>query len=370
MNRNRQLSDPSRFSGMAAGFFMATLGAVLFSGKAIVVKFTYRYGIDAVTLIAFRMLFAMPFFAAVAWWQARRAARGELPVLSWRERGQLCALGLLGYYLSSFLDFLGLRHITAGLERLILFLSPSLVVLLSAWWLKRPVTRRQWGAMLLSYVGVALVLSHDLSQSGAGADVLTGSFFVFCSALSYSVYLICSGELVERVGATRLVTYAMLVSCVASLIQFFLIHPASVLVQPAAVYGYSVIHATVNTVLPVFMLMWAVALVGAPTASLLGMVGPCRSCSWRRGSSTSPLRCGSWPVPRWCWRACSSWPGAAARPGHSAGRDPIRMIPHYLIRSQGGPHGQQHRQGSPHRTARRPGSPASRRRRGAAAGGQ
>ncbi|QBU43146.1 EamA family transporter [Bordetella pertussis] len=274
MNRNRQLSDPSRFSGMAAGFFMATLGAVLFSGKAIVVKFTYRYGIDAVTLIAFRMLFAMPFFAAVAWWQARRAARGELPVLSWREHGQLCALGLLGYYLSSFLDFLGLRHITAGLERLILFLSPSLVVLLSAWWLKRPVTRRQWGAMLLSYVGVALVLSHDLSQSGAGADVLTGSFFVFCSALSYSVYLICSGELVERVGATRLVTYAMLVSCVASLIQFFLIHPASVLVQPAAVYGYSVIHATVNTVLPVFMLMWAVALVGAPTASLLGMVGP------------------------------------------------------------------------------------------------
>ena len=88
------------------------------------------------------------------------------------------------------------------------------------------------------------------------------------------MYLICSGELVERVGATRLVAYAMLVSCVASLIQFFLIHPASVLVQPAAVYGYSVIHATVNTVLPVFMLMWAVALVGAPTASLLGMVGP------------------------------------------------------------------------------------------------
>ncbi|MDQ8030690.1 EamA family transporter [Bordetella genomosp. 1] len=273
MNRLQEHLQSSRQAQIAAGYAMAGLGAVLFSAKAIVVKFTYRYGIDAVTLIAFRMMFAMPFFAAVAWWQARRAARGEIPVLTWRERITLILLGLLGYYLSSFLDFLGLRYVSAGLERLILFLSPSLVVLLSAWWFKRAVTRRQMLAMALSYAGVVLVFAHDVGQN-AGSDVLLGSLFVFGSALSYSVYLICSGELVKRVGATRLVAYAMLVSCVACVIQFFLVHPPEVLIQPAGVYGYSLIHATLNTVVPVFMLMWAVALVGAPTASLLGMLGP------------------------------------------------------------------------------------------------
>ena len=121
MNRIARLLPVSRPSSRAAGFFMAALGAVLFSGKAIVVKFTYRYGIDAVTLIAFRMLFAMPFFAAVAWHQSRLAARGQIVVMTWKERLQVCLLGLLGYYLSSFLDFLGLRYITASLERLILF---------------------------------------------------------------------------------------------------------------------------------------------------------------------------------------------------------------------------------------------------------
>lgn len=273
MNRIAKLLPSSLPSGRAAGILMAMLGAVLFSAKAIVVKFTYRYGIDAVTLIAFRMLFAMPFFAAVAWHQSRRAARGEIVTMTAKERVQVIVLGLLGYYLSSFLDFLGLRYITASLERLILFLSPSLVVLLSAFWFKRPIERRQWLAMVLSYAGVVLVFAHDLSFGG-GSEVLLGSLFVFGSAASYSVYLICSGELIKRVGPTRLVAYAMLVSCVACIIQFFLIHPPSILLQPAGVYGYSVIHATLNTVVPVFMLMWAVSLIGAPTASLLGMVGP------------------------------------------------------------------------------------------------
>lgn len=273
MNRPARYWPTTVVSPRILGFVLATLGAVLFAAKAIVVKLTYRYDIDAVTLIAFRMLFAMPFFAAVAWRESRRAARGELPVLTRRERVQLCLLGLLGYYLSSFLDFLGLRYVTASLERLILFLSPTLVVLLSAWWLKRPVSSRQWVAMLASYLGVVLVFAQDL-QHGAGSHVALGAFYIFGSALSYAVYLICTGELVKRVGATRLVAYAMLVSCLACILQFFLVHPPAMLVQPAGVYGYSLIHATLNTVLPVFMLMWAVALIGAPTASLLGMVGP------------------------------------------------------------------------------------------------
>lgn len=282
MNRSADTAAPapallvSPSSRRLAGILLACIGAILFAAKAVVVKLTYRYGIDSVTVIAFRMLFSAPFFAAVAWWQAGKARRGELPVLTRRECALIWGMGLLGYYLSSFLDFLGLQYVSAGLERLVLFLSPSMVVLISACWFRRPVSRRQWFSMLLCYAGVVLVFAHDLGgREGADGKVWLGSLYVFGSALAYAIYLSCTGELVKRVGATRLVAYAMLVSSLACVLQFFFVHPAILLLQqPAGVYGYSIIHAVFNTVLPVFMLMWAVALVGAPTASLLGMVGP------------------------------------------------------------------------------------------------
>jgi drug/metabolite transporter (DMT)-like permease len=273
MNSTVATSATEHLSSRAVGIFLATLGAVLFSGKAIVVKFTYRYGVDAVTLIAFRMLFSLPFFAFIGWRQSRRAARGEIPVLTWAERARVVLLGLIGYYLSSFLDFLGLQYISVGLERLILFLSPTLVLLITAFWLKRPIAPRQWLALLLSYVGVVLVFAHDMSQAGRGT-VLLGSAFVFASAFMYALYLIGSGELVKRLGAIRLTAYAMSVSSIACLIQFFLLHPPAALLQPAGFYGLSLIHATVNTVLPVFMIMGAVSRIGPPMAAQLGMLGP------------------------------------------------------------------------------------------------
>jgi len=256
-----------------AGFALALAGAILFSAKAVIAKLTYRHGIDAVTLIALRMLFAMPVFAVVGGLQAAAAWRGDIARLSWRERGQIVGLGLLGYYLSSFLDFLGLLYINAGLERLILFLSPTMVLLISAFWLKRPIARRQWVALVLSYLGVVLVFIQDVSL--AGTAVLLGSAYVFASAATYAVYLIASGELIARVGATRLVAYAMLVSCAACLVQYALVHGLATLATlGSAVYGLSVIHALFNTALPVFMIMWAVDRIGAPLASQLGMIGP------------------------------------------------------------------------------------------------
>jgi drug/metabolite transporter (DMT)-like permease len=273
MNSTVATPAAARVSSRATGFFLAALGAILFSGKAIVVKFTYEYGVDAVTLIAFRMLFSLPFFAVIGWQQARRARRGEIPVLTRPEHVRVVILGLIGYYLSSFLDFLGLRYISVGLERLILFLAPTLVLLITAFWLKRVIAMRQWVALFLSYAGVVLVFAHDVAQTGRDA-VLLGSAFVFASAFTYALYLIGSGELVKRVGSIRLTAYAMSVSSIASLIQFFVVHPASTLVQPIGFYGLSLIHATVNTVLPVFMIMGAVSRIGPPLASQLGMLGP------------------------------------------------------------------------------------------------
>ncbi|MEI2418049.1 DMT family transporter [Orrella sp. JC864] len=254
------------------GIILAAAGAILFAGKAIVVKLTYRYDVDAVTVIALRMLFSLPFFLAIGWYEARRARRGQQPRLSRRDAALLTGLGLLGYYLSSFLDFIGLQYTSAGLERLILFLSPTFVLLITAAWLKRPIAPAQWLALALSYAGVIMVFAQDVSFGGE--HVVRGSLFVLASALTYALYLIGSGELVAKVGSTRLVAYAMTVSCFACLVQFFVVHGTSQIVQPWGVYGWSMVHAVVNTVLPVFMIMWAVARVGAPVVSQVGMIGP------------------------------------------------------------------------------------------------
>jgi drug/metabolite transporter (DMT)-like permease len=248
------------------GLAIAIIGAILFSAKAIVAKLIYRYPVDAVTLIGFRMLFSLPFFAVVALWQMR----GAKP-LSGRERIKVAILGLLGYYLSSFLDFIGLQYITAGLERLILFLTPSFVLLISALFLRKRIARLEWLALSVSYLGTVLVFLHDAKTGGP--NVPLGGAFVLASAVSYSVYLLMSGELVRRIGALRLVAYAMCVSSAACILQFLLLRPDALL-QPAPVYGLSLVNAVLCTVLPVFLTMIAVERIGAAGASLSGMVGP------------------------------------------------------------------------------------------------
>ncbi|MES2153013.1 MAG: DMT family transporter [Pseudomonadota bacterium] len=252
---------------LLGGLAIAIGGAVLFSTKAIVAKLLYRYHIDAVTLIAFRMLFSLPVFAAVALWKMRVG-----PPLSVADRWRIVGLGLVGYYLSSFLDFLGLQYISVGLERLILFLTPTFVLLMTSLYFKRRISRLEWVALALSYCGIVLVFVHDLS-GGAGNTVL-GALFVLASALAYGVYLLFSGELVKRVGSLRLVAYAMCVSSVACIVQFFLLRPASLLIQPAPVYWLSLVNGIFCTIFPVFMTMVAVQRIGAPSASQAGMIGP------------------------------------------------------------------------------------------------
>jgi len=254
-------------AALVAGLSIAIAGAVLFSTKAVVAKLLYRYHIDAVTLIAFRMLFSLPVFAAVAVWKMRTA-----PPLSKRDRWRIVGLGLVGYYLSSYLDFLGLQHISVGLERLILFLTPTFVLLANVLILKRRVKKAEWAALALAYAGIVLVFVHDLA-GGSGSTIL-GSLLVLGSAIAYALYLLGTGEMVRRIGSLRLVAYAMCVSSAACLAQFFLLRPASMLVQPAEVYWLSLVNGVFCTIFPVFMTMAAVQRIGAATASQAGMIGP------------------------------------------------------------------------------------------------
>ena len=178
------------WSAHTGGMVLALAGAIAFSGKAIIVKLSYRYGVDAVTVIMYRMLFALPFFVAMAWWASRQPHALANP-LSRRDLLAISGLGFLGYYLASFLDFLGLQTITASLERLILYLNPTLVMLLSAAIYKHRLQARRVWAMAISYGGVLVVFAHEVSFSGEG--VVTGSAFVLASALSYALYLMFSG---------------------------------------------------------------------------------------------------------------------------------------------------------------------------------
>jgi drug/metabolite transporter (DMT)-like permease len=259
--------QPSDRSALVGGLAIAIVGAVLFSTKAVVAKLLYRYQIDAVTLIAFRMLFSLPVFAVVALWQMRT----EAP-LSVGDRWRLLGLGLIGYYISSFLDFLGLQYISVGLERLILFLTPTFVLLITAVFLKRRISLPEWLALGLSYCGIVLVFVHDLG--GGQRDVVAGSLLVLAAAVTYAIYLLGSGELVRRIGSLRLVSYAMCVSSAACLVQFFALRPPALLIQPVQVYGLSLVNAVFCTILPVFMTMTAVQRIGATTASQAGMIGP------------------------------------------------------------------------------------------------
>lgn len=252
---------------VVSGLALAVAGAVLFSAKAIVVKLAYRHGVDAETLLALRMLMAVPFFGVALWWTSRGAPR-----LSGRDHAVLLTIGVLGYYAASYFDFLGLQYISAGLERLILYLNPTLVLLLSVVLLGRPVSRAERVALALSYGGILLAFWHDVRLDASG--VLLGSVLVFGSAVCYAVYLVLSGERVRRIGAIRLTAYAMCVATVGVCLQFALLRPLGYLAQPSPVLWLSLVNALLCTVLPVFATMMAVARIGAGPVALAGMIGP------------------------------------------------------------------------------------------------
>jgi len=249
------------------GLLLAVLGAIGFSGKAIIVKLAYRHGVDAVTLLMWRMLLALPFFLVMAWWSGR--GKPALTRQDWRDIG---VLGFTGYYLASYLDFAGLAYITASLERLILYLNPTLVLLLSVVFFRHRLQARQVMALAISYAGVVAVFAHELHFEGASTAI--GAALVFASAISYAVYLSLSGKVVQRLGSLRLAGLASTVACALCIAQFALLKPLDSFMVPEPVLWLSLLNSTACTVAPVLMVMMAIARIGAPLSSQVGMVGP------------------------------------------------------------------------------------------------
>jgi drug/metabolite transporter (DMT)-like permease len=248
------------------------LGVLGFSFKAILIKLAYAWSpVDPVSLMTLRMLYSAPFFVAIAWWAGH--APGAAPIAR-RDWWLLLGLGFIGYYLSSLLDFIGLQYVTASLERLVLFLYPTIVVVLSALFLAQPVTRRAAVALGLSYAGIALAVWHDVRITGDAAATALGSSLVFGGALGYAIYLVAAGGIIARLGSSRFIAWAMLASAAFIFVQFALTHPLAALRVPPAIHALSLSMAVFCTVLPTWMIAEAVRRIGAGTSSLIGSLGP------------------------------------------------------------------------------------------------
>ncbi len=253
---------------LTSGLLLAAAGSIAFSGKAIIVKLAYRHGVDAVMLVMYRMLFALPMFVAMALW----AGRGK-PALTARDWLGIVGLGFCGYYLSSFLDFWGLEFISASLERLILYLNPTLVLVLGWLLYGRKISRQRALAMGLSYCGVLLVFGHEVSFAGAHAAL--GALLVLGSAISYALYLNYSGQLVQRMGSLRLAGWATSVACVFCIAQYALLRPwQEAALVPAPVVWLSLLNAIACTAVPVLLVMMAIERIGPGLTAQTGMIGP------------------------------------------------------------------------------------------------
>jgi drug/metabolite transporter (DMT)-like permease len=259
----------SEKSNYRIGFWLATVAAVGFSAKAVLVKLAYPYGVDAITLLVMRMTFALPVFLWVGFAASRRAAR-----LSRSEWAGVVAMGLAGYYGASVFDFLGLQYISAGLERLILFTYPTLTLLFSMSMTRRLATRREVAALVLCYMGIGAAFWHDFNLSTDPATIWIGSGLVFGSALCYAIYLSGSAQLIARLGTARSAAMATLISTVAVFAHFLATLPLERLNQPLPVYGYGLAMGLFCTAIPVFAQAAAIRRLGSAKVAIISMLGP------------------------------------------------------------------------------------------------
>jgi drug/metabolite transporter (DMT)-like permease len=256
-------------AGRGWGIAFALAGTVSFAFRPILVKLVYAaYPVSATTLLFLRMTLSAPFFLAMAWW-----LRGAPPIAR-RDWAGIVALGFIGYYLASLLDFLGLQFVPAGIGRLIMFLYPTIVVVLSALFLHKAPSRREIAALGVTYAGIALVVSRQFGAAPEARLFLFGALLVFGAATCYASYLVAGSRLVQRVGTARFTAYTMLVSTVPAVTQFALLESRAALVLPDLVWGYAALLATACTVLPVFLVAEALKRIGANHFALIGALGP------------------------------------------------------------------------------------------------
>jgi drug/metabolite transporter (DMT)-like permease len=250
------------------GVVLAIFGVVLFSAKAIMVKMAYEYDIDSVSLLLLRMIFSLPVYIVIAVLvKPEKADQIKRTDYLW-----LVFFGFVGYYLASYFDFLGLQYIKAGLERIVLFVYPTLVLLISRVFLKIKITRTQIVAIMITYFGVVTAFFGEFDLSGI--DLYLGVSLIFLSALTYAMYLVGSGWLIPKFGVLCFTSYAMIISTVCVLVHFLITREIDLLSYPKEVYFLGVLMAVLSTIIPSFMVSKSIKIIGSSNFSIIASIGP------------------------------------------------------------------------------------------------
>jgi drug/metabolite transporter (DMT)-like permease len=266
------MSSQNKSSYFIGGVVIALLGAVCFSTKAIFVKLAYREtDVEAVTLLAMRMVFSLPFFLVSAFVSSSKTDNVKFTFKQWIG---VALVGCLGYYISSLLDFLGLQFVSAGIERLILFIYPTLVLLISALIFKIKIKPQQWLALIITYVGLMIAFWGEVKFDNSYPDFYKGALYIFICAITYALYIVGSGRLIPHVGASKFNSYAMTFACIAVLLHFFIFSDDSLFHLAPAVYVYSIMMAIIGTVIPSYLVTEGIKRIGSDNAAIVGSVGP------------------------------------------------------------------------------------------------
>jgi drug/metabolite transporter (DMT)-like permease len=255
------------------GVVIALLGAICFSTKAIFVKLAYRdTEVDAISLLALRMIFSLPFFLISAYATSSKESNVKFTPRQWFS---VALIGCLGYYISSLLDFLGLQYVTAAIERLILFVYPTLVLLMSSLFFKERIRPIQWTALVITYAGLLIAFISEIDFSSShNKDFMLGSLLILLCAFTYAAYIVGSGRLIPLVGATKFNSYAMSFASAGVLLHFFFTSDNSLLHYKPTVYVYSVAMALISTVIPSYMVVQGIKRIGSDNAAIVGSIGP------------------------------------------------------------------------------------------------
>ena len=268
----RTVSDKEQVLGLC----LAALGAALFATKGIFVKLGLEAGLDALTILAWRMLLAVPVFAYVGYqgYRDRRAGKGRhanQPVPSKAVIGA-AAIGVLGYYGASFLDFLSLGLISAQLNRLVLLTYPFMVLILGALLFGRRLPGAALAAALLAYGGIAVIFTRDLTIQGDA--ILAGTGLALGSALAYALYQLCAKPLIDQLGPRLFTAIAMSAAGVLVVAHFLATHSPQALAVSLHTFGLLVALAMAATVLPAFAISAAIGMLGAERTAIFGNISP------------------------------------------------------------------------------------------------
>ncbi len=255
-----------------AGILITLVGSLFFSTKAVIVKYAFKHTeVDAISLLALRMLFSLPFYIVMAWLASRRENNKKFTIKQWVF---IAMMGLFGYYLSSFFDFLGLKYISAGIERLILFLYPTFVVLINAFVFKEKVNKVQWLAVAISYAGILIAYWGELKIDSDNPGFFMGSLLIFLCAITFAIYVAGSGRIIPVVGATKFTAYVMLFSTAGIFLHYMIAGNYTILNNGTGFIGYGVLIAIVATVIPSWLISTGTKSIGSNNVAIISTIGP------------------------------------------------------------------------------------------------